>query len=734
MTTLGTFALGVLPLAGLEPKSGPVVDTLTPTAFTQATDHPYSFTFTDPEGDALDTHTLNLYTQSGEVLLYSHDGTGTSGTISYVLNSGTTYLLEVVLYDVEGSVGSFSQEVPATFSTDTAADPEPYVGSMYEIGLNGKGYMLADDPESPVRRQVVDLQPPRLSTGNSSVNESVERYSFRGLSEFDGGAGVKYADREDYDESTFWDSIRMNPFDDGVVKIEHSMDQEWATPGGDGGTHSFDTISGWWPKTRAQYLLQEEAGYLKWWENMVNLDETRFAVTGLGTAECIVSDGDYWYVSDGADIFRNNTGSDPGSAWSTINGLQMCWAIDRLAVVYDDGAGNMCVTTLDDSGTEEVSGGRFKYPDTVEIPSLVAGDGYLWWIVNRNSRSEIHFWQVGSEDTYAASALTLPTGDTAVELFFYLGQVFVRATGAASAYDDEQAIYQCVPSEGRLIAQELVRDEMGETTRGFIGYENKVAFGWSGIYGTQPGMGLIDLSTGGWVKLTATIEQGGNIVTGMWLLETTSGIRPGIVTDAGYASTYSPSGTEPEPFYIDTPIYDLGTQLDKVWKNIKIDFEPSVAQTVTISYTADNGSSWTALSPVTIPAGEKTWTIDLDLRSTSMGFRVDGVQTLTALQVKAHPVVPSDILVQLPVLASNKLKGLNGQWVDDGRNAMTIVRELESIVNQRVGFQDVDWPSTGTVQLWDVVSVDTTLTGAFNRPKNRRDDVGVCVVTLRKSN
>lgn len=727
-TTLGVGALGVYPLAGTFARAKPTVTVTSPTGTIDTTSVTFSFTYSSPVSRAQASYRAQLRTQDGSTILADTStvlSASTSGlSISYLLSSGSSYQLWVQA----GDGFDLSDWATTVFSVELASvanyPDNELVGSVYEIAINGVGYMLADDPDNRVERRSLMLEPPRLATSQTPFAEAVERYSFIGAADWSGGAGQKLRNREDSDPTKFWDSEGINPFDPRGLRLLNeavaSIADTYATP--------FCTVAG-----DRVYVCSAD-GELKS-QATVEGAVTTFTITGAGAPLSLASDGTNWYYADGADIFRNSSAADPVSAWSTIDAELIEWTVDRLTAVYDDGAGNLCVTTLADAGTEEVAGGRFKYPDTVSIPAVTGGDGYLWFAVNRNQQSQVHYWQVGSSDTYAAVGLTLPAGQRAVALGFYLGNVFVLALEELAS-TNRAIVYRCVPQDGNLTA---VRVLDFETTSdlvgaGFCGNDRFVFFTWPDMTeaNSHDGLGCIDLSTGGYAKWFSSGTTGEPYTPVVWNGKLAWGI--------GGVGLYAESTDRVAEGWLESSISDLSSNLVKVFDLIDARFEPlASAHSVSMQYTVDGGSSYTSAGDTVDSAGAAVGSWDLGVSSRSFGYKITlGTSNSTTpyvqlVQTKLHPLSLKDGLLGLPVNCSTEIKGLNGQDLPEEISGMERVRQLEALIGTRVRLQDVDWPVTQTASIWEVVDVQGDTHGVFDRKRGRRVDTGRARVTLRRS-
>jgi hypothetical protein len=744
MGALGTQDLAGEALAGDFKRARPYVNTLTPIGAVTASTVTATWSYSSPIVRAQAQFQVQLRNANGTVVLYDsmiQDGAGTSFAVPYVLSGGSSYRVYVRATDGfdwsldPSTLEDWSWEL-FTSETVTAEDfPEnSAVGSVYEIGINGVGYMLADGPDNPVVRRTATLQPPRFVTGDTPFAEAIEHHTFLGYSDFKNGAGQLMRSRTDSDPARFWDSLGINPFDDDSLQLLPQMS---------------NTITGSHPSPRMavandRIYLVTAAGQLKSEQIGVGGDTT-FSITGAGDVASMTSDGFHWYYADGASIYRNSTATDPTTAWSTVNAELIEWASDRLAAVYvDAGSPTMrCLTTLAPDGTEEVAGGRFKYPSAeATIPSITSGDGYLWFIVNRADTSAIHYWQLGSADTYAAVGLQLPAGQTAQVLGFYLGNVFVKATERKSSGGYRNYIYRCVPNEGRLVAELVLTFDTSAaddpTKGGFAGQGRRVLFAWPEMTDDVTplsGVGAIDLSTGGWCRWIWTVNSAGPVFD----LALYNGMLQ-ILTNAG--DIVGESTLPLTSGWIRTSHDDLGSVLQKVVDQYSITTAPLPSGgSVSVLLSLDVGNSYSSVGPAmaTVGSTTRTWLQDTIVRTAGIEITItsNGATSpkVRHAQLRLHPLLISDQLLQLPVNCADQLTGLNGQLlpVDSPGAGLKRARVLEQLIGTQVKLQDLDWPLTKTSSIWEVVDAQTVTTGVFDKHQSRRVDSAVTTLTLRRS-
>jgi hypothetical protein len=740
--SLGSVSLAGAALAGTFLRARPYVTALTPSGSIEDETPTVTWSYSSTVPRAQEHYHVQLRNQNGTVVLWDslvQDGADTSLAIDYRLSGGSSYRAYVRASDgFDWSLDSVTDDdwsyVLFTAETDSAVDFEDNdkVGSVYEIGINGVGYMLADSPEQPVERRSSTLQPPRFTTGDTPFSEAIERYTFLGYSDFKGGAGQFLRSRAESDPSRFWDSHGINPFEDEGLQLLHST-----------------SVSRAGAYASARMIVSGGTAYLV--TDVGDLDAqdepggavTSFTIAAAAAPTSLASDGNYWYYADGAAIFRGRLPSDPGAAWSAIDADLIEWVGDRLAAVYDL-ASEWCVTTLAPDGTEEVVGGRFQYPADAgtSISAITSGDGFMWFALNKADRnSVVHYWQLGSADTYAAIGLELPAGQAVMAMGFYLGNLFIKATEIKPDFSYRNYIYRCIPDQGRLNAELVVQYDTTDADTpsygAFVGIGRLVLFPWFEMTTEdvpKSGLGAIDLSTGGYSKWLTTSSTAVIRDVGNW------GGRAVFLQDGDLVAeddTYVASG------WLWTSQDDLASTLQKVLDQVSVLTDPlPTNSSVSVSRSIDSGNSYSSVGSALELSGSstKTWlvstiarTIGLELTLTSS----DGLFTpkLQAAQARVHPLPISDQLLVLPINCADQLSGLNGAPLPVNAPGAGLKRSkvLESLIGTQVRLQDIDWALTRTASIWEVVDVATTTRGVFDKHQNRRVDTAVTTLTLRRA-
>lgn len=173
---------------------------------------------------------------------------------------------------------------------------EPGVGRIYEVGINGVGYMLADDPQRGIRYQrgSVDLLPQRLATGDTPFDEAIDRYTFAHDDDWSAGAGQRWRDRPTSVPERYWDSDGVDPFTEpGELSLlnvtEESLDSAYAG---------------------LRLVVVGDEAYALTADNTLTRHngtawQTPFTITDAGgtvVVSDLASDGQNWYAATGSSV------------------------------------------------------------------------------------------------------------------------------------------------------------------------------------------------------------------------------------------------------------------------------------------------------------------------------------------------------------------------------------------------------------------------------------------------
>jgi hypothetical protein len=738
---VGGFAVGTVAVPSTVITDPPVVVITAPTGAITEPNPTVTWTYTSAAGRPQAWYRIAVEIVGGGVAFDTGrlEGTATSYELGFALTPFINYKIHVGASDGvaggEDPIGTSGGWDTTTVSGEFVLAPpvdNTAVGSVYEIAINGVGYMLEDNPDQPVERTTALLNP-QPPGSDAPFSERLDRYSFVGFADFTAGEGQLYLDRPTSDPSRYWYSEWVNPFEPGEVSCNrtplHHITSTF-TPGAAREHPGAVVASG---------ILYVQTGN----SQLTGLtapgaSPVVFSAGPAGSITSLASDGDYWYATDnGTRIYRNNIAAT-GTVWSTVAVTEIAWCTDRIAGL-DTVAVPPNFTTLAPDGTEENAGGWQSFTGAT-LRGLCGGDGYIWFGVNHVDTGHIRAWQVGSGAGSTFIALTLPEGESVDSLYFYLGNVFASTTVNQTPYN--RKVYRCVPTEGKFTPQLVLTIDGNSTAAAyrtsFAGRDRFVACTWTSMMRDDTsGIGLVDLSTSGYARwqsaglanraVTAVVTWAGDF---------------GFVLSTG-ASDGGFYGADPDAELhagmLETSVTDLGSNLAEVLDSVSLTTKP-LAGSIDTSYSIDTNTTFLLLGTMAA-AGSTTVEFPANALGTSFGFRVeltpndDVGPILKRIAAKVHPRSIADQVRVFPVNCGDTIAGLNAVTIiADSHPGAGIERLqlLEALVGQQVTLQDVNWPKTRTTKTFQVVSTESKLVGAYDRNKNWRADHAVCVVTLRR--
>lgn len=617
----------------------------------------------------------------------------------------------------------------------------PDVGTRWEVAIDGVGYMLADEPggELGYRRLISTLEPQRFAQGATPVSEAIERYSFVNSSEWRGGAGQRFLNREASDQSSYWDAEGVTPFCDCQrlhllprvdLKQASSVDDAIAFAGAD-------------------HLLLRDSGLI---EQHTLAGDT--VTNGNTHSEAAVEDLSIGYgkgfIATGTSLREITLGSAGASELSALDVHRVEWLGDRLAVLYRNASSRWVFSSLTSAGAEEVTDGLSSYPGATnasmascqyKLGGITHGPGYCWFTGYTDDGDEGHIYVWNIDTTLAPYiALEMPRGEIPLDVFFYQGGLYIWAV---SKNKDRVRIYRCVVNGDGTLTPFLLVDNAGPAPastvlkgRKFAAEGRFVYFGWNEMDGSNAGLGIIDLSTGGYAKRTQATASGEVRSVFTW------GGRPGL-TVASRGVYLEHSSNRVTSGWLKTSIYDADSALSKRWDSISWSQEPGANSELDIAYTIDGGENYvTVVTDTTAADGEialgveaPTLGLRFELTGDGAGGAEDGSSPyIRVISAKFHPLGILDQILVLPINCADQLKDLKGAIVtrppDTGAGQ---ARALELLQGNWVTVQDVDWRETQTTQDYEIVQVDIRRwMQAYDPAKAGGRSALVAVVTLRR--
>lgn len=616
--------------------------------------------------------------------------------------------------------------------SEPTAAPEPRVGTIYEVGIDGKGYMLYDNRQGEpfqYRRALVPLEANRFATGETPFSEAVERYSFIGWSEFSDGAGQTLRDRTYSSPAAFRSSKGVDPFDRGGLRLLRSMSKVVSSTYA--GIQCRVTDDRLYAITGASQITYVTG--IAGTPTAVNLThDGADPVVGV----YLETDGQRWYLAAGADGILRGTTADPGAKWSLIQGEVLGWHANRLCVALKAGSSTTPnrFTTLADDGTEEVVGGHIDLPAGWEITGFAGGSGYVWFGARSGDRGVIYKWDLTNTPSVA---LELPAGEWPRKLFWYQGQVMIRAGKDSAAGGSQALIYRALVSDDGNLSPELITtlgdaETAQEHANGSFTASGRFVL-FSDPYRTGgSGTGAIDLATGGWAQWVATTSSLPTRCMNQWQNRTSV-----VVVGDGVWLEQDAFVTEG---HLVTSIADGASSLDKVFDEISAITQPlPLGTSVTVELTFDDGESY--LPALTLDqTGQRRGSADVNERATTVGVRItlEGPGTTTPVvqmvQARMHQIGMVDEILQLPVDCSDYIRGLNSAELDENGPGKGVERLslLRSLTQSRVLVQDIDWHLTGVAEIWELQGVDTVKWSLYDTSQGSQAVRAVAVLTLRR--
>lgn len=611
----------------------------------------------------------------------------------------------------------------------------PDVGKIFEVGINDVGYMLFDwTEEEQYRRMVSRLEPDRFASGETPVSESFDRYSFFNSSEWRGGAGQKFLNRQSSDKSSFWDSAGVDPFnEDQRLQLLPDVDQKAAV----GSTNPL-AVAG------QEYLCVVSGAFL-WQYTLAGDTATQGDFVGAsGTVDLAMANG-FCYQAQGTQLNSVELGTATGAIVSTLDVVRVDWIGDRFAVIYRDSATNTWrFSTLDNGGTEEIGGGLLTLPGAdnadeslcqTKIGGITHGINYVWFSKWSQDGDEAHIYVWNIDTTLSPYiALQMPAGEIPLDLFFYQGGLYIYSVGINTG---GVKIYRCIVNgDGTLTPFVITTDEQaGEIPATLLYKGNKFAadgrklfFAWNGMEATgEGGFGVIDLAGGGYAKRGAPGVTGETQCVYVW------GGRPGCSIDNNQGIYLEHSTDKRLSGWLKTSISDADSALDKRWTNVSWDADvDDTFHNISIAYTTDGGETYTNVVTATT---DDQGVADVGVDSPSLGVQISlgtiaGTPTVRVVSTKFHPLGISDEMLVLPIDCSDRVEGLNGADLGYTPNSgRARARTLSELQGNYVTIQDIDWPETATTDEFELIQVDVRRVRMARDPStasNRSSQVAVC--------
>ena len=713
------------------PVSGSVVET-----------SPLTVTWNYSDSDALaqGSFRVKLIGPDSGVVLYDSGyivSAGTSHLINFQLLDDVTYEVEVEARNVESAPGFDTNLFQVSLEDVINYTPSSAVGPIYDIGINGVGYILADNPEKTIeyRRGTLSLDPQRFADGSTEFYRNIERYWIQPQGDFSGGAGQKFMDRDRSDRSKFYLSEDLDPF---TVTGEMKPVLGWrnylaSTPDG------LATVVGDYifVATTTSAIAYNNDGLPNGgggtWTTLSTIADTTGTIPAI---EDMTSDGKSWYIATGRSIIRGLLAS-PGADWTANDATRVKWAAGRICAAVKSGTsttGNNFITYTD-SGTAEAT--HLSLPENWTIELGGTAGGFFYFAAYAGTQGSVYAWKLGLDEGgqpfIPFIAWDLPRGLIPIGIGAEGDQVWVRTYQPEGSGSGAQRLYRGVPGQDGnltpfLIANLPVLDVIRRS--GITSIGDIVFVGGPAAASDEGVIGAVSLTTGGYTTWFKRLRPWAVVAWQGQLAQVTTGA--GLYVQDGNAS---PDLT-PVP-WINFSIVDGNSVLDKVFDTVTLATRPLTAgQSIAIYTSTDQGDSYQLLATMS-GAGLTKQSFPVMKKAESLGIRLQftGSPTLQFMQLRFHQLGLADSIVVVPIACSDNLSGNNGAALAENGPGVgqRRARTLEQLSQQRVLFQDVDFPWTGSAEVYELVNTETISTVGMPEARLGHKNWSLIVaVTLRK--
>jgi hypothetical protein len=591
---------------------------------------------------------------------------------------------------------------------DAPTAVSPGSRAIYDVFLDGVGYMLDDYRGGYLSLETVPMQRPQQTTraepGENSLNS--EGLWRRSQSSFHDGAGQPFRDRASTDG--YWVRTMSDAYRFRTSRGVYVWDQWQLTLLPD--TSLVNAVTG----TNTTMCSTIGFAYYSDGSTVYRTDgTTTAAVTGTpGAALALTSVGSQVVSAHSTSgIYRTAAGSTTATSWVTGTVDMVGWAKGRVMA----GAGPVLynITTAFNT-TGALPTPLYTYPDpSFAWVGFAEGAGWIYAAGNSGNVGLIHRISIRADGTgldFPIVAGVLPRGETITTIFGYLGAVFVGTT---------RGFRLCaIGASGDLSIGRLV--DIGGPVYQFAGWGAHIYFTWSNFDGSYTGIGRIN-------PTVLTDSDGLVPAYASDLMAVGQGTVHGVAILAGAPifgvdglGVYKPHPTDLVPFgYVDVGQSSFGLAEEKVATGVVVSASGDGA--VTTSHAFDGRAF--------VPIGTK-------------GAQRRGVQhevrlTLTRSTLRTTgPLVTGWTLFVLPTSTPTVMRQMTIQWAEkllcrDGvERTLDVARHRSRLLDvwkrqELVTFQDGSTAAT-------VVIADMTFIYDRESSLNTREWLGYLVLKLKE--
>jgi len=565
------------------------------------------------------------------------------------------------------------------------------VPSRYDVALNGRGYMLdtahpafggqsaylgrMGDATIPLIRNQVDSQ---TEPGESSIN-SADLWP-RVQTSWHKGAGQKFLDGVDSDRARFRNSLGLDPWTRGQLRLLGSTASLVATSG----THLAVLRVG-------LYLYFTDGITLKWaltpyssWTDAVILNGE-----GAATVSSIASDGFNVWAALGADGVHTTTrGATTSTHYNALAATLVGYVKGRLMAAVANVLYNVVA-----SGAAPAA--LFTHPNSdFTWVGFGEGLGQIYAAGYSGDKSLVYRTAVLADGTALAVPVVageLPDGEIVRSIQGYLGFVAVGTDlGFRLATQD---------SSGNLTFGPIV--QTNTPVRAFEPQGRFIWFGWENYDTTHTGLGRIDLTIS---------NNDGSPAYASDLMAITQGQVSSIATESGGTRVFAVQGvglfiesaTLVASGTMQTGRLNYGIPDRKIALCICLNHKPLVAgDSVTIYLQPDDGGYvliGTSNAVGTSKPPQQLMPPELSAQQFEVQIVLAGSPTLQSVDFRSYPAATKGIDSLIPILLYDKITTALGDEV-----AMDTLAEYQLIqsyvgADHLTSFQELDYASSVFVE------------------------------------
>lgn len=541
----------------------------------------------------------------------------------------------------------------AYFSTPlyTGGSSTSLVPHVYDVAVAGRGYMLdrarlGDQPMISSIRAIRAQSDGSNEPGDQSVN--TEDLWRRPVDSWHLGAGQDYLDRSDSKRARFRTSKGIDPWTKGQISLLPDTDQKLS---------SASTNLQLMPAGSRVYVSDDTA--LKFATDLSADSPTWTTVTGTsGSAiTCLASDGFYVWITDGANVYRTNTGVSTASSWSTTDADLLGYVKGRL--MYADGNvlgyfSDMTTPTATVLFTHATT--SFTWVGFAEGPGHIYAAGYA------GDKSLIYRVGITREGTSLDAPIVageLPDGEVIHSIGSYLGFIFLGTSSGVR--------FCTIDGQGNLTIGQLL--ETGNPVKCFEGQGEFVWFGWTNYDGTSTGLGRLSLRDFADIGALAPAYTSDLMVTAQAAVLSVCTFAGKRVFSASGQGVYAEDTPLVASGTIDQGRVNFGISEKKIPLFLDVTFASSFAGTVTAYYAVDGASSYTSVGSQTTSSIDETTAVfsisedpcdQIETRLVlARGSDTSTGPTVLRATLRAQPVPQMRSRIILPLLLVENAEGAN---------------------------------------------------------------------------